>query len=250
MKTKIITFDLWDTLYIDDSDEPKRKSAGLPTKAVARRDLVEVTLKKAGHKIERSVIDAAYNVADMAFKHTWYSDQITWSVTQRLNVLLNGLGIELTQDVFASLIEAHETMELKIQPELIDGVPEALASLAKNYQLAIISDTVFSPGRILRLLLEEHNILQYFSAFAFSDEVGRSKPHQRVFDHIAKTLNESCESIVHIGDREEKDIAGVHAVGGRGIMCTAAIDRGTGPTRAEATLSHYVDLAGIMAELA
>ena len=34
---KGITFDLWDTVFIDDSDEPKRKKAGRPTKSVERR---------------------------------------------------------------------------------------------------------------------------------------------------------------------------------------------------------------------
>ena len=34
---KAITFDLWDTVLIDNSDEPKRKAAGRPTKAIERR---------------------------------------------------------------------------------------------------------------------------------------------------------------------------------------------------------------------
>ncbi len=39
-KIKAITFDLWDTVLIDDSDEPKRKAAGRATKAMERRRLV------------------------------------------------------------------------------------------------------------------------------------------------------------------------------------------------------------------
>ena len=37
---KAITFDLWDTLIDDDSDEPKRKAKGLRTKKAERRHLV------------------------------------------------------------------------------------------------------------------------------------------------------------------------------------------------------------------
>ena len=33
---KAITFDFWDTIVQDDSDEPKRKQQGLPTKSEAR----------------------------------------------------------------------------------------------------------------------------------------------------------------------------------------------------------------------
>ena len=43
---KGITFDLWDTVFIDDSDEPKRKADGRPTKAVERRQLVHQFVAK------------------------------------------------------------------------------------------------------------------------------------------------------------------------------------------------------------
>ena len=34
---KAVTFDLWDTIVHDDSDEPKRKAKGLRTKKAERR---------------------------------------------------------------------------------------------------------------------------------------------------------------------------------------------------------------------
>ncbi len=34
-----ITFDFWDTIAVDDSDEPKRAARGLPTKSEARAQL-------------------------------------------------------------------------------------------------------------------------------------------------------------------------------------------------------------------
>ena len=36
---RAITFDLWDTIVIDDSDEPKRAAQGLSSKPVARETL-------------------------------------------------------------------------------------------------------------------------------------------------------------------------------------------------------------------
>ena len=36
-----ITFDLWDTVFVDDSDEPRRAARGLGTKAQDRRRLVQ-----------------------------------------------------------------------------------------------------------------------------------------------------------------------------------------------------------------
>ena len=41
-----VTFDFWDTLVIDDSDEPARAARGLPTKVETRRQLfVEEVLR-------------------------------------------------------------------------------------------------------------------------------------------------------------------------------------------------------------
>ena len=38
MTIRGITFDFWDTIVDDDTDEPKRAERGLPSKAVARRN--------------------------------------------------------------------------------------------------------------------------------------------------------------------------------------------------------------------
>ena len=39
-RVRVISFDLWDTVLADDSDEPKRRQLRLPSKPVERRDLV------------------------------------------------------------------------------------------------------------------------------------------------------------------------------------------------------------------
>ena len=43
---KTVSFDLWDTVFIDDSDEPKRKAAGLPSKLIQRRILMHQYLER------------------------------------------------------------------------------------------------------------------------------------------------------------------------------------------------------------
>ena len=43
---KVITFDLWDTIVIDESDEPKRAVLGLAPKPLARRVLLHESLCK------------------------------------------------------------------------------------------------------------------------------------------------------------------------------------------------------------
>jgi len=245
---RAITFDIWDTLLIDDSDEPKRKEAGRPTKCAERRILLHRFLEKHG-PIEKDTIDRVYDAVDAAFNKVWKELFVTWSVAERLMVILDGLGRELPQDEFMELVRFHEDMELEFMPELIAGVRPALMELKKYYSLGIISDTIFSPGRSLRKILTHYDILDCFDAFVFSDEAGRSKPHGRVFRAAVESLGVDSENVVHIGDREANDIGGAPLAGAVGVLCTASKDRGSGGTKAAAIFDDYDELPGIIESL-
>ncbi len=245
---KAVTFDLWDTVFIDDSDEPKRKAKGLNPKPIERRNLVQIFLEKQ-QTLSRDVIDIAYDTVDAAFRHVWYGQNITWTVRERLSVLLKGLGSELPENDIKELVRRHEDMELDIQPDLAPGISNALAKLHGKYRLGVISDTIFSPGRALRQLLDGYGILKYFDAFVFSDEIGCAKPTPIVFENVAKSLGVETSQIVHIGDREEKDVDGPHAVGAKAVFTTVVKDRGSRSSKAEAICNDYGDLFDIVEKI-
>jgi putative hydrolase of the HAD superfamily len=248
-KIQVISFDLWDTVFIDDSDEPKRAQKNLAPKPVERRNLVERFLRDSGQPVARDLIDVAYDTTDAAFYQVWYGQQLTWPVAERLGVLLKGLGRELPADQFDRLVRLHEDMELDPCPDLAPHITEALAQLQGKYRLAVVSDAIFTPGRGLREILAHHNILGYFEAFAFSDELGCSKPRAEMFEHIAETLGVPLDSIVHIGDREQKDIDGAQAVGAQAIFTTVVKDRGADQSKAEALCSDYRELPALVNSL-
>ncbi len=247
-RVKTLSFDLWDTIIVDDSDEPKRAAAGLPPKPRARRDLVAAALglEDPGG---RKQVDCAYDTTDAAARLAWYRYSVTWTVRERLEVVLRGLHRTLPADTLEELVARHERMELDVRPDLVPGVEDALKNLAETYPLVVVSDTLFSPGRALRELLESYGIARYFRGFVFSDEVGRAKPDPLTFQKAAELAGCRVEEIVHIGDREEKDIDGPMAVGARGILFTGVKDRGSTTTRAAAVCTRYADLAGIVASL-
>ncbi|OQY33827.1 MAG: hypothetical protein B6243_06150 [Anaerolineaceae bacterium 4572_5.2] len=87
------------------------------------------------------------------------------------------------------------------------------------------------PGRGLRKLLEQENMLQYFKYCIFSDEAGASKPSPRIFEQAAQKLKTPLSQIVHIGDRESNDIAGPLAMGMQAILYTGLIDQGSQNTQ-------------------
>ena len=94
-----VTFDLWDTVIRDDSDEPKRAAGGLPPKREARRQIVWEALHECrppSHR-SRAALELAFDVMEAAFNHVWHEQHVTWTVDERLEVLLRGLGTELPE---------------------------------------------------------------------------------------------------------------------------------------------------------
>jgi putative hydrolase of the HAD superfamily len=239
---------LWDTVLIDDSDEPKRKAQGLEPKPVERRNLVRRFLERH-EPIRAEQINVAYDTVDAAFRQVWYGQNVTWTVRQRLGVLLKSLGRNLPEPEMAELVRLHEDMELTVRPDLAVGVAEVLQNLYGKYRLGVISDAIFSPGRTLRRLLAHYNLMKFFDAFVFSDEIGFAKPDASVFEAAAEGLNVRPCDIVHIGDRELKDIEGPHAVGARAVLCTVVENRGSRRTKADAICANFADLPDILKKL-
>lgn len=244
----VVTFDLWDCLFHDDSDEAKRAAAGRPTKLVERRQLVHAALSRHG-AIDRAKVDLAYDTVDAAYRKVWHDQHVTWSVRERLEVLLQGLGAALPEDELAALVDVHEGMELEFRPDPAPRAVEALRALHEKYPLAIVSDTVFTPGKNLRELLRGAGMLEHFDFCAFSDEVGRSKPNRAMFDAVANHVGVPIESLVHIGDRPHNDLGGPHAVGARGVLLTVLKKRPLDGHTPDAVCADYADLPEIIAGL-
>jgi putative hydrolase of the HAD superfamily len=248
-KIKAITFDLWDTIVHDDSDEPKRKAQGLRSKKAERRHLLWAALD-AEAPIDPAAVTLAYDVADAAFNKTWHDCHVTWTIGERLQVALKGLKRELPAAALAELVRRHEEMEVEIRPDLIPGIAEALASLHGRYKTCIVSDAIVSPARCLKQLLESYGLARHFDGFAFSDEVGHSKPHRAMFESAARQMGVAIEEMVHIGDRDHNDVKGPQALGMKAILFTAtrAADKAT--TSADAICERHADLPDIVDRLA
>lgn len=244
-----LTFDLWDTIVDDDSDEPKRRAQGMRSKKEERRHLLWAALNRH-HPISLEQVTLAYDIADAAFNTVWHKQQVNWTIGTRLEVILSGLGLALRSEELDEVVHAHEVMEVDIPPNLIPGCAEALEELAEQYKLAIVSDAIVTPGRCLRDLLELHGVRKYFDGFAFSDEVGHSKPHRDMFASAANQLDVPVHAMVHIGDRQRNDIDGPHTLGMRAVLFTATRDVDIANHTADAVCGSYGDLGAIIDALA
>ncbi len=250
MAIKAVSFDLWDTVIHDDSDEQARAAMGLRSKLDERRHLVWDALSKAGHDVTPELVAEAYDRADAAFNKAWKGDHITWPIRQRLTVLLEDLSLDLPGESMDRIVKAHEDMEFVIKPNPVHGAPDAIRDLAGRYHLCVVSDAIVSPGSVLRQILRHYGVAHHFESFAFSDEIGHSKPHPDMFQHVADELGVTFEEMVHIGDRDQNDVKGPQALGMKAVLFTATRDTDKANTSADAICEKHADLPGIIDRLA
>jgi putative hydrolase of the HAD superfamily len=194
---KAITFDLWNTLFENISYSE------------LRLNLLNTHLKNKNPNISLSDLLESYNnffsfvhprLKKLDFTHVYTKERIT--------KLLDELNIGLSSIELDGLINEIESTMLENPPLLKKGVKDTLVTLNQDYKLAIISDTGITPGRIIRIVLDQYEILNFFETTIFSDEIGYYKPHSIAFKTALDYLDCAPEHSIHIGDLLETDIRG------------------------------------------
>ncbi len=245
---RAMTFDLWDTIVVDDSDEDIRKQKGLPTKPQARLNLLIAEIRQHHKNISEEKISQAFAAANEKFNHLWKNEHVTPTLSERLNFAYEDLGLKPTPG-FEKIVREIGAMEVDIMPKLAPGIEGALKELSKTIRLAIISDAIHTPGTGLRQILKNYDLEHYFSVFVFSDEAGASKPDKKVFEIAQKGLRVDYKEIAHIGDRESNDVVGPNKMGMKSILYTGIIDRGSKSSKASVICSDHLNLAKIVSQL-
>lgn len=249
MRSIALTFDLWDTLVADDSDEPRRAAAGLPSKAVARQDAFVRLGRRAAPDLPLPALEQAWQAATADFRHAWKVEHHTPGVRWRLERAFAHLGRPLPDDCDGTIAYLG-AMEAVLPPDPAPGVHAMLDALHGRYPLAIVSDAILTPGSLLRELMGSHGLDRYFDAFVFSDEAGASKPAAAVFTQATAALGVGPTDFIHIGDREETDVDGALDNGGLAVLYTGVVDRGSARTRASAVCNHHDALPDLVDRLA
>ncbi|MFN3306501.1 MAG: HAD family hydrolase [Candidatus Kapaibacteriota bacterium] len=198
-KIKVVTVDFWNTIF-DSSNGIERNSL--------RQQKLKSTFEVLGMEIPDADYEKAMQDAWEYFNRIWRSEMRTISSHDALSFFWNHFNAPKNEELLKDAVRTFEQSILIYPPKLVEGVREALETLSKKYKLAIVSDTGFSPGSVLRELLNINGLLELFSSFSFSNETGIAKPHPNAFLKVLNELDCTPEKAVHIGDIEETDIQG------------------------------------------
>lgn len=216
---RAVTFNFWSTLYVP------RDRAQLHVVRDAGVRVLRDALADAGFSFSLGAVRAAYR-PPVAF--------VGPAVTLRhtVDAVCERLGITPPQAVRHRLVRALDELAGQIEWVHAPGVPAVLRHLRQhNYRLGLVANTHFPSSRVVRQVLAAGGTLMYFQAFAFSDEVGVYKPDPVIFRHALYhlDLDTQPETVVHVGESPELDVAGARAVGMRTVRYAGYLDRAGDP---------------------
>lgn len=199
---RAVTFDLWNTL-IENRDYTDQRVSYLTSK-----------LRKAGHQFMRSEVSEAISSSLVYVYRIWETENSRFVPTkERLDHILGKLSVQLPEGSQRDVIAYFEEIALPDHPRLLEGAKETLERLRPKYKMGIISDSGFTPARILRKIIIKNGILDLFDTTLFSDETGYNKPHKIMFENVLSALSVKPSEAIHVGDLLQTDIAGAKAFG-------------------------------------
>jgi FMN phosphatase YigB (HAD superfamily) len=223
-----VTFDFWNTLF-------------WPNDAVqrARARRLAPWLRASEEAVHSALVDGfARHSAEWRAGRCWGTRDLARALLDRFPAD----GRHARTDELARLIEISG---VGVDERPVEGSLEVVEHLRRaGVRLGIISDTGFSPGRVLRGFLSRAGLLHRFdpAALTFSDEVGVPKPNPRIFWAALEALGVEPSQAVHVGDLRATDVAGARSVGMGSVRFRGCYNDGTDGPEANAVISRLTDL--------
>jgi len=144
------------------------------------------------------------------------------------------------------VVEAYEEAALNDPPKLKEGARETLEALHDKVRIGLISDTGTSPGRVVRRILSEYGVLDYFDVTVFSDEVGYCKPNDVVFKVALEALGVEPGEALHVGDLVKSDIVGAKRAGMRTAWLKTGDQEYAPEDAPDYVITNLTELTGIV----
>ncbi|HET7875184.1 MAG TPA: HAD-IA family hydrolase [Methylomirabilota bacterium] len=212
---KALTIDFWGTLLLDSpsADERYRQQ---------RLSGLHAVLNAMGFRVGLDDLKRAYASSGRELQRRWRTRRDI-PVEKAVETILRSVSLTLPEAIgaagLAELVRVYSTPPLAVPPTFDPSAPEALGELKlRGLSLAIVSNTMRTPGAILKKILDQRGLFEYFSTLTFSDECGIRKPDPEIFRLTLERLGVAPEEAVHVGDDPVLDVEGAKAAGMRVIQ--------------------------------
>ena len=180
------------------------------------------------------------------FEEIWINEHRTPTTAEMFKNLESNSGVKFSEDHFNELVVYNEnlvpTKYFNIDCEIIETIKE----LSQKYKIILISDTGFEPGKALRKAISDTGLKDIFKYEVFSDETGYSKPDPRAFKLASEKSSTDLSKMVHVGDREDKDIKGAKAVGMKAMLFAGFRDTDKDITTADHVVSSWDEVKELL----
>jgi putative hydrolase of the HAD superfamily len=237
---RAVTFDYWNTLFVDVRGRRREQR---------RAEILREELTALGREPPASAIADALQAGFDFFDRVWLHEMRTPLCAEIVDSILVTLGARLPHAARERVIREFEHLLLELPPEPMPGAVYTLPTLAERYHLAVICDTGYSPGSVLRQLLERDGMLAYFEYLYFSNEHGMSKPDVRVFQHTLAEIGVRAGEAAHVGDIQRTDIAGAQAAGMAAVHFVAANNSDAARSTGDLLVRHFDELPAALGGL-
>lgn len=230
-----VTFDLWQTMLYEEPD-------GLVSGRVAAWAGL---LEEAGAPVQEDLLRLAHQSSFDQASASWKAG-VQYTVEHAGRHVLERLGVRVPQDVARAFVEAYTSAGRETILHETEGLRDVLVALRdRGVRLGIVCDVGLTPSPVLREHLERRGLLELFTAWAFSDEVGEYKPHRKPFQHVLAALGvQDPAAAAHIGDNRRTDVAGARSMGMTSIRYRGVFDDTSGWPEADIVLAHHAELLG------
>jgi putative hydrolase of the HAD superfamily len=217
--------DFWGTLLHDGPASDNRYKR-------VRLAEFEKILTAAGMSIPRAALEQGYEASGAFLGRVWSTHRDV-PVEEHVRAILSAvdpkLPARLAPPLLGALVDAYARPALLVPPSVDPGALGALTTLrARGLTLAVVSNTMRTPGVTLRKLLAQYGLLDCFAHATFSDEVGVRKPAPEIFWLTLRAVGGEPQTAVHVGDDPVLDVQGARAAGMRVIQVTSARARAAG----------------------
>ena len=241
-----MTVDFWGTLLLDppssDNRYKRRRMADFET-ILRGLDLTVATV----------ALERAYEESATFLGRAWARNKDV-PVEEHVRAILAAVDPELPgrvpSDAMTALVDAYARPALLVPPTVDAGARSAFARLrAQGITLALLSNTMRTPGAVLRQVLDRLGLLDCFAHTTFSDEIGVRKPDPEIFALTLRAIQVEPAAAVHVGDDPILDVSGARQAGLRVIQVTTASLKALGAQRPDAVIPSLATLPDAIAQL-